>query len=66
MLLSVQDMTCGHCVKAVTAALQAIAPGAQVEVDLAAATARIAGSLDAEAALAAIRDAGYPATLLEP
>ena len=65
MLLSVQDMTCSHCVKAVTAAVQAISPGSEVEVDLAAGTARITGCTDPEAALRAIEDAGYPASLLE-
>jgi copper chaperone len=65
MLLSVQDMTCGHCVKAVTAAVQAISPGAEVEVDLAAGTVRITGCTDPEAAQRAIEDAGYPASLVE-
>lgn len=66
MLLCVQDMTCGHCVKAVTAAVQALAPAARVDVDLAAGTVRISGAVDAEAALRAIRDEGYPASLVEP
>ena len=65
MLLNVQDMTCGHCVKAVTAAVQAISPGAEVEADLAAGTVRITGCTDPEAALRAIEDAGYPASLVE-
>lgn len=65
MLLSVHDMSCGHCVKAVTAAVQAVSPGAEVEVDLAAGTVRISGGVDADAALRAIQDAGYPATLVE-
>jgi copper chaperone len=64
MLLSVQEMTCGHCVKTVTAAVQAISPGAEVEVDLAAGTVRITGCTDPEAALCAIEDAGYPASLV--
>ena len=33
--LTVQGMSCGHCVKAVTAAIQAKDPNAKVEVDLA-------------------------------
>lgn len=53
----VPDMTCGHCEKAVRAALGTALPGAAVEVDLAAHTVRVAG--DADAARAALVEAGY-------
>lgn len=44
--LSVQGMTCGHCVKAVTRAIEALDPGARVSVELE------TGRLRAETALA--------------
>lgn len=54
---SVEDMTCGHCEKAVTRALAEALPGASVLVDLAAHRVSVAG--DAGKAEAAIREAGY-------
>nr|WP_315395954.1 cation transporter [uncultured Duganella sp.] len=58
--LQVENMSCGHCVGAVTKAVQAVDPAAKVEVDLAAKTVKI----DSASALAplksAIADAGYP------
>jgi copper chaperone len=65
MLLDVQKMTCNHCVRSVTAAVQALDPQAQVEVSLADGSVRIAGRLDAEAAARAIRDEGYTVRVLE-
>ena len=56
----VRDMSCGHCVAAITEAVRSVDPGARVEVDLAARAVRIepAGA-DARALADAIRDAGY-------
>jgi copper chaperone len=57
--LTVTGMTCDHCVRAVTEAVQAV-PGAQdVRVDLASGTVRVAGSADPEALRAAIAEEGY-------
>jgi copper chaperone len=59
--LNVQDMTCGHCEKAVGKAIAAVDPAARVSID------REAGRVEVEteaapAALAeAVRAAGYPA-----
>jgi copper chaperone len=64
MLLKVDNMTCQHCVNAVTRALHAQYPAAQVQVDLARGEVRIHGGLSADAAIAALADDGYPATLL--
>ena len=36
LAFEVKDMTCGHCVDAITKAVEAADPGAQVQVDLAA------------------------------
>lgn len=61
MLLKVEKMTCSHCVRAVTAAVRALDPGAEVEVDLATGSVRVTGAVEPEAAAAAIREEGYPA-----
>lgn len=56
----VQDMSCGHCVGAITQALKAADPGAQVEIDLATHRVKIQPAVADESALAeAIREAGY-------
>lgn len=59
-LLSVPDMSCGHCKASVEAALAALAGMAPVEVDLTARQVRIAGP--AATALAALDAIGFPAT----
>jgi copper chaperone len=66
MLLNVQKMTCGHCVRAVTQAVQGVAPGAQVDVDLAQQTVRVQGATDVAAVTKAIEDEGYTVLLTEP
>jgi copper chaperone CopZ len=70
--LAVRNMSCSSCVTAVTRVLQRIDGVAGVDVDLKGATVRVqpspAASLPAlEAALvAALDDAGYPATVTAP
>lgn len=61
--LNVQDMTCGACVKHVTAALSPLAGVEAVEVDLQAGRVRVGGTPDSAALIAALDDAGYPAQL---
>ncbi len=60
----VQGMTCGHCVAAVTRALQALDPKAEVKTDLASGLVEVQGQLNAEQAEAAIRAEGYQPTRL--
>lgn len=60
-VFNVQGMTCGHCVKAVTAAVQAQDAAAKVEVDLAARQVTVDSQLPGEQILAAIREEGYEA-----
>ena len=60
-VFNVQGMTCGHCVKAVTRAVQEQDAAARVEVDLAARQVRVQSVLEAERILTAIRDEGYQA-----
>jgi copper chaperone len=65
MLLNVGKMTCNHCVRSVTQAVQAVAPAAQVEVDLAQQTVRVQGATDAAAVSKAIEDEGYVVRIVE-
>ncbi|WDY57410.1 heavy-metal-associated domain-containing protein [Pseudomonas sp. PSKL.D1] len=62
-VFKVQGMTCGHCVKAVTRAVQEQDAKAQVEVDLAGKQVRVQSELAADTLLAAIREEGYEADL---
>ncbi len=56
----VKDMTCGHCVGAITQALKATDPQAKVHIDLATHQVQVeAGSADSRALAAAITEAGY-------
>lgn len=59
LVFNVQGMTCGHCVKAVTQAVQAMDPKAQVQVDLDAGTVQVQSSLPAEVVVEAIQEEGY-------
>ncbi|OFA08085.1 heavy-metal-associated domain-containing protein [Duganella phyllosphaerae] len=60
--LQVEEMTCGHCVSAVTRAVQAVDAAATVEVDLPSKTVRIDSGADLAPIKAAIVDAGFPVT----
>ena len=60
--LQVQNMTCGHCVGAVTQAVQAIDANARVEVDLGTKTVKIDSATPLAPLKSAIADAGYPVT----
>lgn len=60
-VFNVQGMTCGHCVKAVTRAVQTQDAAAQVLVDLPSQQVRVQSQLAAEQILAAIREEGYQA-----
>lgn len=60
-VFTVQGMSCGHCVKAITQALQARDPAASVRVDLGAREVGVESSLSTEEVLAAITEEGYEA-----
>ncbi|WP_036166238.1 heavy metal translocating P-type ATPase [Massilia sp. 9096] len=60
--LTVEDMTCNHCVGRVTKAVQKIDADARVAIDLPTKTVRIDSHADLERIAAAIDDAGYPVT----
>lgn len=55
----VAGMTCGGCVKSVTAALAKAAPGAAVSVDREAGLVSVAGDVAAETVKRAVEDAGF-------
>ena len=58
--LKVSGMTCGGCINAVTRAIQAQDPQAQVEVDLATQLVTLETSLSPELASGLISEAGFP------
>ena len=60
----VEGMSCGHCVQAVTKAVKAIDPQAQVAVDLPAKRVSVESARPPEAVAKAIRGAGYEAAPL--
>lgn len=57
--LKVAGMTCGHCVKAVTGAIQALDPAARVSVALGTGTITAETVLTAAQVAAAVAEEGY-------
>lgn len=55
----VSGMSCSHCTRAVTGAIQEIDPAAKVEVDLAAGTVQVDSERPRTDIAGAIREAGY-------
>ena len=55
----VDGMSCGGCAKSVTNAIKAVAPDAEVSVDLDAKTVTVNGLDDAAKVAAAVDDAGF-------
>jgi copper chaperone len=55
----VQGMTCGHCVKAVTQALKAADPQAEVKIDLPSGKVEVTSDRDPQALARAIEEEGY-------
>jgi len=61
ILLSVPDMSCDHCVRAISSEV-AVVPGVEtVDVQLAAKTVRVTGTASEDAVRAAVVEAGYEA-----
>lgn len=61
-VFNVEGMSCNHCVKAVTKAVQQLDPQAQVQVDLAGKKVEVESSQAREAIAKAIADEGYAVT----
>ena len=57
--LTLNDMTCGHCVSAVTQAIQQLDPQARVAIDLATHRVEVESAASRERIVAALADAGY-------
>jgi len=57
--LQVQGMTCGHCERAVTQAVQQVDPAAAVRIDRTAGTVTVDSTAPREALAAAIAEEGY-------
>ncbi|MFP5466286.1 MAG: heavy-metal-associated domain-containing protein [Gammaproteobacteria bacterium] len=55
----VQGMTCGHCEKAVQAAIRSIDPQADVRIDRSQNLVEVTTDKDRDSIAAAIRDEGY-------
>lgn len=55
----VEGMSCGHCVKAITQAVQAKDPAASVRVDLAAKEVGVESALTVQQVIEAISEEGY-------
>lgn len=58
-IFKVQSMTCGHCVRAITQAVQTRDPSASVEVRLAEGEVRVESGLSTKELIDAISAEGY-------
>ena len=57
--LTLPTMTCGHCVRSVTAAVQQVDPAARLQIDLPMHRVSIESDLPAERFSAALSEEGY-------
>ena len=62
-VFNVEGMSSGHCVKAITQAVQARDPAASVRVDLAAREVGVESALSADQVIALISEEGYSVKL---
>ncbi|CAM2806818.1 MULTISPECIES: heavy-metal-associated domain-containing protein [Pseudomonas] len=62
-IFSVEGMTCGHCVRAVTQAVQSKDPAASVNVNLGAKEVGVESRLSPEEVIGLISEEGYSAKL---
>lgn len=58
--LTVEGMSCGHCIASVTKAVQALDAGANVDVELATQTVRVDTRAELADVKSAVADAGFP------
>ena len=61
----VNGMKCQHCVNSATTALEALDGYESSDIDLAAGTLALTGTVDAEQVCSALTAAGYPTTVAE-
>jgi copper chaperone len=62
-VFNVEGMSCGHCVKAITNAVQSKDPAASVRVDLAAKEVGVESALSVEQVIEVISEEGYAVKL---
>ncbi|CAM3215250.1 copper resistance protein CopZ [Pseudomonas floridensis] len=60
-LFTVQGMTCGHCVRAVTQAIRQEDPAADVQIELSSQEVKVQSVLSAEHIIRLIAEEGYQA-----
>ena len=60
--LTVTGMTCGHCQKAVTEALEGVDGVTKADVDLETGVAKVEGMSDTNALISAVEEEGYSAS----
>ena len=60
MQFQVEGMSCGHCVGAITRAVQQVDPDARVSADIAAQAVSVESDADLQEVWQAIESAGYP------
>lgn len=58
-IFNVQGMSCGHCVKTITQAVQAKDSMAEVHVDLSTKTVQVQSSLSTDTLVEVIKEEGY-------
>ncbi|KLU20495.1 hypothetical protein EOS_41035 [Caballeronia mineralivorans PML1(12)] len=63
MQLSVDDMTCQHCARAITEAVREADPAASVIVDVGAQCVTVAADVSSGVIVTTISDAGYTAVI---
>lgn len=56
----IKDMSCGHCVGAVTRAVKTLDAQADIKIDLGSKTMTVESAQSRESLAAALTDAGYP------
>jgi|JI10StandDraft_1071094.scaffolds.fasta_scaffold217607_2 copper chaperone len=59
LIVKVQGMSCGHCVRAITKILTELDNTAKIQIDLVAQTVHFDGEADQKEIVSAIQDAGY-------
>lgn len=63
--ISVEDMTCGHCVRTITSAVEDAFAGARVSADVVTHRVIVSGPVDARAVADVIAAEGYTPVLLK-
>jgi copper chaperone len=63
MQFHIENMTCQHCARAVTHAIQSVAADAEFEIDIGQKTVNVRHAPSEEQIQRALTDAGYPAQL---